>query len=226
MKKFFISYRKDDAPSAAFMIDERIGMRFGKERTFLDYHAIPAGEDFRPWLWGALDQSIALIAVIGSRWLGIADDHTPLISREEDFVRREVAEALRKSIPVVPVLVEGGTLPSASLLPEDVRPIVHRQYVTLNRRTLGRDLEYLMDRLAALDGSLDDAAKDVEPAGAATTPAGIGSISRNRIGNVLNGTGPIHGPVFGGGLRGDYVTGDKIGRDKNVHMQSSGDELG
>jgi hypothetical protein len=218
MRSFFISYRKDDAPSAAYMIDERIGQRFGESRSFLDYHDIPVGEDFRPRLWNALDDSIALIAVIGTRWLGADENGAPSIMRDSDFVRREVAHALSKKIPVIPVLVEGGRLPLSADLPDDIRDIVNWQYVTLNRRSLGGDLASLLDRLAPLVGPAGDSAP-VQPT-APVAPGGIGSVKARRIGNLFQGTTSVGGNVYGG----DYVGGDVVGRDKNVHLPRNGND--
>ena len=72
----------------------------------MDVAAIEPGRDFRK----AIDKSVAscsvLLAVIGRVWLETKDDAgSRRLDDPNDFVRIELASALRRDIPVVPVLV-------------------------------------------------------------------------------------------------------------------------
>jgi hypothetical protein len=40
-----------------------------------------------------------------------------------DFVRIEIAAALQRNIPVIPILLEGATIPKAAELPEDLKEL-------------------------------------------------------------------------------------------------------
>ena len=48
----------------------------------------------------------------------------------DDWVRLEIARALARNVRVVPVLVDGATLPKKNSLPEDIRSLVDRQSFT------------------------------------------------------------------------------------------------
>jgi hypothetical protein len=49
----------------------------------------------------------------------------------EDFVRLEIATALKRRIRVVPVLVEGAMMPESSELPDDLKALVRRNAVEI-----------------------------------------------------------------------------------------------
>jgi len=49
----------------------------------------------------------------------------------EDYVWRELSSALRGGIPVLPVLVQGATMPDASELPEELREVCRRNSISI-----------------------------------------------------------------------------------------------
>ena len=44
----------------------------------------------------------------------------------EDFVRMEIATALKRDIRVIPVLLDGVVMPPSTDLPDDLKPLVRR----------------------------------------------------------------------------------------------------
>ena len=64
-----------------------------------------------------------------------------------DFVRVELREALSRRILVVPVLLDGASMPAPEHLPEDMRGLVRRQAEFVEHRTFDADVERLVKRL-------------------------------------------------------------------------------
>lgn len=132
MRAIFVSYRRHDAEGEAGRLFDDLVEQFGEHSVFMDVAAIEAGRDFRK----AIDESIAtcgvLLAIIGIGWLdGKNDAGLRRLDDPNDFVRMEIASALKRDIPVVPVLVRGARMPRADQLPEDVRELAYRNAVEL-----------------------------------------------------------------------------------------------
>ncbi|WP_328348968.1 toll/interleukin-1 receptor domain-containing protein [Micromonospora sp. NBC_00421] len=146
-----VNYRTADEPLAALLIDQALRSRIG-ERVFRDYQTISPGERYPGRIWAAIRECRILVAVIGSRWLQTGENGRRRIDDPSDFVRREIAEALRRGIRVVPVLVGDAKLPIPEDLPEDLRGLPLHQYRTLRFRGIEQDIERVADELVALLG--------------------------------------------------------------------------
>src|SRR5262249_19799012 len=127
LMKIFISYRRDDSADVTGRIYDRLVERYGKIRIFKDVDSIPFGVDFRTYLDEAVGDCTVLIAVIGDKWLYALN---PLGKRRlddpGDFVRIEIASALKRNILVIPVLVNGAKMPAEGDLPDDLKGLVYR----------------------------------------------------------------------------------------------------
>ena len=92
---------------------------------------------------GACD---VLVAVIGKRWLSAADEEgRRRLDNPEDFVRVEVGTALKRGVRVIPVLVEGASMPRAAELPEDLKALVRRNALSVSHDGFRADSERLID---------------------------------------------------------------------------------
>jgi hypothetical protein len=59
-----------------------------------------------------------LIALVGKHWLSATDEEGKRrLDQPEDFVRLEVAAALKRGIPVIPVLLDGAAAVRFLLIP-------------------------------------------------------------------------------------------------------------
>ncbi len=115
-----------------------------------DVTAMSSGADFMTGIDAALDSCDAVLAVIGPRWMTVAaPDGSPRLDEPDDYVRRELATALRRDVPVVPVLVGGATLPLAAELPTELQPLAGRPAVTLRDDSWREDVAGLVDSLRA-----------------------------------------------------------------------------
>ena len=115
----------------------------------MDVDAIQPGRDFRR----AIDESIAecsvLLAVIGQHWLESKDSlGRRRLDDSRDSVRLEIASALRRDIPVDPVLVRGAGMPHADQLPSDLRDLAYRNAVELAHARWKSDLQILINALS------------------------------------------------------------------------------
>jgi TIR domain len=152
--RIFISYRREDAAGDAGRLADHLNRRFGPARIFLDIDTIDPGTDFEHVLQASLEETAALLVVIGPRWTSLVKaDGSRRLDDPNDFVRREVEAALGRNILVVPVLVQGAQLPRKEDLPESLARLVRRQTASLDHAEFHDDAERLCDRLArAMDG--------------------------------------------------------------------------
>ncbi len=136
MTNVFISYRRSDTTSGyASWIYDRLAQKHGAEHVFMDLDSLPLGVDFVEHLEKALEMSDVALILIGPAWLGatLASGRRRL-DDPGDFVRLEVAAALRASTRVIPVLIDGAQLPEPEELPEELRPLTRRQSLTFQRQ--------------------------------------------------------------------------------------------
>lgn len=155
MPKVFLSYRRDDSEGHAGRIWDRLSAKFGKQNVFMDVDSIGAGVDFLVALTSALNESSAMVAVIGDSWTGLRPDGTHRLRDDGDFVRREVAAALKMGIRVVPVLVGGTQMPSLDVLPDDLHGFVFLNASEIRHRRFDSDVAALIDTVEAILDAAD-----------------------------------------------------------------------
>ena len=150
--RVFISYRRADSIGHAGRLFDELEGRFGRDHVFMDLSGIDAGENFAEKIASAIASCDALVAVIGDEWLTSGDGSARRLDRPDDFVRTEIAAALERNIPVVPVLVEGARMPSADALPGPLRPLAMRHAHELSDARWSYDVERLVAALEKIAG--------------------------------------------------------------------------
>ena len=116
----------------------------------MDVDTIHKGEDFRKALDGALSRSSVLLAIIGRNWLHASDENdAQRIFKVDDFVRLEIATALKADIPIIPVLVDGSAMPSADRLPDDIKLLASKQAAIVSHDNFPSDMDRLERDLRA-----------------------------------------------------------------------------
>jgi hypothetical protein len=150
--KVFISYRRDDSGDIAGRLYDCLVRTYGSANVFKDVDSIPLGADFRAELDAAVGRCEVLLALIGRDWLHITGPSgARRLDDPDDFVRLEIEAALRRGIPVIPVLVGGATIPRSERLPAPLQPLVFRHGIELRRDPdFHRDVERLLQRLNQL----------------------------------------------------------------------------
>jgi hypothetical protein len=143
----FISYRRSDAGPYARLLKVQLGQQLHGTTVFMDLDSIEAGTDFAEAIRSAVSSCRVLIALIGRRWLTITDErgHRRL-DDPDDYVRFEIRTALERRSRVIPVLVDGATMPRRQMLPDDLATLAR-----LNALPISYDrYEYDESRLITL----------------------------------------------------------------------------
>ncbi|NEQ52281.1 MAG: toll/interleukin-1 receptor domain-containing protein, partial [Leptolyngbya sp. SIO3F4] len=123
----FISYRRSDSTAETERIHDRLVVDFGPDRVFQDVGNIPLGSEFADVLDRAVSQCQVVLVIIGKTWLTVQEpDGTRRLDNPDDFVRIEVESALKRKIPVIPVLVQGASMPRRSQLPQSLQGLAGR----------------------------------------------------------------------------------------------------
>jgi hypothetical protein len=144
----FISYRRQDEPNFAGRLYDRFVSHFGKDNVFIDVDSIEPGLDFADVVNRALSYCKVLIVIIGKNWLKIVDSHGQLrLNDPNDYVRLEIETALNRNIRVIPVLVEGASVPRSEELPSSMALLARRNGVAMSHALFAPQADDLADRL-------------------------------------------------------------------------------
>jgi formylglycine-generating enzyme required for sulfatase activity len=145
--KIFVNYRRDDSRADAARVHDRLVQTFGAANVFMDVDNLLIGQRFDKVLAKALNQCDVFLAVIGPRWMEQlrARQHTG----DWDYVREEIAAALKRDTLAIPVLIERTPLPRADQLPEDIRTLVMYQKHDIMHESFGRDVTALIEGIKA-----------------------------------------------------------------------------
>jgi formylglycine-generating enzyme required for sulfatase activity len=181
--KVFISYRRDDIAGHAGRVYDRLEREFGRDLLFMDVDAIPLGVNFVRVLEDEVAKCDVLLAIIGPGWLGAPDEvGNRRLDNPHDFIRVEIAAALKRDIPVIPILIDGTRVPKADQLPHDLKDLAVRNGLDVRHASFHNDMDRL---IRALRGG--------EPAPATTSPDHMRAKGRIKVYAKF-----IHGAPEGG----------------------------
>jgi hypothetical protein len=142
--QIFISYRRDDSSAWARLLNDRLSQRFPNNHIFIDVD-LDAGIDFADAIETSVGSCNILIAIIGKRWLiSSVWKWKRRLNNPDDFVRLELATALKRKIAVVPILVEGASMPRSSDLPDNLKLLVRRNALELSHNRFNADFGRLV----------------------------------------------------------------------------------
>lgn len=230
MTDVFINYRTGDGEETAVALEQNLTQRFGEGRIFRASPSIRPGQLFDDKLLASVRTSSVLIAVIGTHWA-----ESPRLHDRDDWVRKEILEAFRCAITVVPVLVgrETKRLQPAGL-PSALRKLARCQSIRYDTQNSEYDLLRLGDFLAEEIPALAEAEKAAQPQEQpepGSTHYSMGAVSGGTAVQARDISGDVggtiireaHGPLHTGPgdqhhhaphLTGDgssYVAGDQHG---------------
>jgi hypothetical protein len=144
MDPIFISYRREDSQGEAGRLSDSLAKIFGDSKVFLDVEGIRAGQDFRQEIETKVASCSALLALIGPHWLdSTAASGQRRLDDPHDFVRLEISSALKRGIPVVPVLVRQAQMVTSEQLPPDLSVLAFRQAAELRYNRWDADVAAL-----------------------------------------------------------------------------------
>src|SRR5260370_36211476 len=112
------TYRREDSAAYAGRVCDQLAGLFGEGRVFMDVESIPLGQNFAQTIEQTIANCAAVLVIIGPRWMEIlrnrSDEH------QQDYVCREIEEALQRKVTIIPVLVGGANIAQLTDLPESL----------------------------------------------------------------------------------------------------------
>jgi formylglycine-generating enzyme required for sulfatase activity len=148
----YLTYVREDVSREVDRLREQLLGEFGRDEVFLD-RDLKAGEAWSEVLESALQRCRVMVVLIGQRGLDPA-------SR---FMRHEIASALERGVPVIPVLLDQTTFPQAENLPADLQPLLRRRWLSIRWEDFERDVAQLVETLREILGKATEAADGRDP---------------------------------------------------------------
>ncbi len=144
-KNIFISYRVQDTAGETGRLVDSLKQSFEEDQIFMDIDKLEPGVDFTKVISKSLESCDVMLAIIGPNWAGSKNAAgVSRINLPNDWVRLELSTALKRDIRVVPVLVDGATLPDEEELPEDLHSLLRRQTHEISNKRWRYDTEQLV----------------------------------------------------------------------------------
>lgn len=188
MLTVFISYRREDAGPEAALLREAVRRVFGEGAVLMDT-SLEAGVIWADELKAGIEAADVVLAVLGPDWLRAGNDEwgQRRIDQEEDWVRRELTLALGLGKRMIPVLVRGGKLPPARVLPADLQAMVSRQAIELRRDYWDHDIQLLLAQLVPGEPPGEGRESDSSPY-PRCFPEGPDPIADEKLERILKGS--------------------------------------
>lgn len=151
MSKIFISYRREDTEWQAHELYEAIQRTSDDTNAdvFIDVDSIPLGVDFKAYIEAKVAEADVVLALIGRHWLDARNPTTGAqrLHDPNDFVRIEIASALRRNVRVIPIFLDGAKLPDDDHLPEGLKELRFRNGIEVTRQSFASDVKRLLGDL-------------------------------------------------------------------------------
>lgn len=188
--KVFINYRVRDEAGYAVLLYRELAGHFGSSAIFHASHSIRPGADFAREILENLRRCDVMLAVVGPRWLSLLENgDRGRFGGTDDWVRRELQEALSLGIRIIPILVEDATPLPDGALPDDIAALARCQYLRLHHRGVDAD----MARVVAELGRLVPGLSPPEGRGDAADPRRLTEAVGPAI-QLFELAAPVHGP--------------------------------
>ncbi len=148
--KIFISYRRQDSGANAIGIGQYLENEFGRKNIYIDVD-MHAGTKYPAVIEKHLAECKVLLVLIGPEWLGSKDERgLPRLQRSDDWVRLEIAHALKRDIIVIPVLINGARLPDKEMLPVDIQGLLDHQVASVSITSFRHEMAGLVSDIRSI----------------------------------------------------------------------------
>ena len=123
--------------------------RFPGDQVFRDIDSLKGGEKWGERIDDALAHCSVVIPVIGPTWLTAQneDGSGRRLDDPGDRLRLELEAAIRRGVPLIPLLVGGAATPPRQELPDSLQPLVDWQAMRLSDETWRSDFEKLAESI-------------------------------------------------------------------------------
>lgn len=141
--KIFVNYRREDAKGEALALRTVLAAKLPRCDLFMDVDGgIKPGSNYVRVLDERVAGADVFLCLIGPRWLDVTDAAGKRrLDTAEDFVRIEIASALKRDIPIIPILVDDTGMPAEQELPEQIRLMAYKQAMRLRHDRFNADAE-------------------------------------------------------------------------------------
>jgi serine/threonine protein kinase len=150
--KVFICYRQEDSSDVSGRIHDHLVGALGSDSVFKDVDSIPLGANFKTYLESVVNSCLLQLVVIGRQWLDVRDEGGDRrLEDASDWVRIEIEAALARDIPVIPLLVQGASMPKPRQLPPSLQELAYLHGAAIRRDPgFKDDMQRLIGSLGAL----------------------------------------------------------------------------
>jgi hypothetical protein len=125
MPRLFINYRRADSQGFAGRMYDRLAKVFGRGNIFMDVETLQPGEKFVEAIVREATARDVMLVLIGPQWLNkTRETKKSRLDDSDDYVRREIETALNSNMHVIPILLQGATLPSSESLPKSLHSLL------------------------------------------------------------------------------------------------------
>jgi hypothetical protein len=143
-----ISYRQDDAAATAQWLHDRLVNGFGYECCLINEVRDSGGRAYPASRAEMIAESDGVAVVIGRRWFMRYDEHgQPGIHHRDDFIRKDIANAITRDVPILVVLADGAEMPKADQLPPELLLLAYQPATVLRQEFRDSDAEKLVAEL-------------------------------------------------------------------------------
>lgn len=200
--RLFVSYRQGDTDAIAKRMFQQLIESLGPGSVTIDGDGLSEDERLPNQAGRLPAETRVLLVMIGDRWSTREDSAgRSRLHHADDRVRKEVEWAQAHDIEIVPVLVDGATLPTADELPDSIR-FLSRRYalkigsdtdfsVTINRLIVHLCSAYGLKRrknLVSRQFAILMFGLVATIVGATVSQSGVASISRLTMGHQVDGS--------------------------------------
>ena len=160
----FINYRRQDSEGYVGRLYDHLAQHLEKDDIFMDVVNITPGADFVDEIEKAVAACDVFVTMIGPDWATITDDSGERrLTQWNDYVRLEIASAIKQDKLIIPVLVGRATMPSGDDLPEDLRALVRRNALELSHHNFADDVTRLVAVVKPALRSAQNLKTDADP---------------------------------------------------------------
>lgn len=150
MNRIFISYRSSDGKKDAARLAADLNERFGEQLVFYDKQDLVGGSSWRDAINATLGSRPAVLVLVTPDLLGAPHpEGGRRIDREDDPIRGELLTARNSGAVILPLLVDGATMPSGQLLPAPLQFFSEAHARPLRTDDWNADLQRITDDLKA-----------------------------------------------------------------------------
>ncbi len=147
----FVSYRRADTAGYAGRLVDQLKSHFG-QAVFFDVDSISPGANFHQVIQDTFAKCGAAVILIGKKWLE-RDPAMPPFGDPQDVITQEIHFALEARLPILPVLVDGASMPGESALPAEFAGISKLNAIDLRHTSFDRDAEAVREQLGEILGA-------------------------------------------------------------------------